>query len=48
MPAVTAKALVREMVVEAAFRAEADTLYTEDLSRGQRFGTLTVTNPFLA
>ena len=35
------------MVVEAAIRAEADTLYTEDLTHGQRFGTLTVVNPFL-
>lgn len=36
------------MVVAAALRAEAHTLYTEDLSHGQSFGTLTVVNPFLA
>lgn len=36
------------MVVEAATRAEARTLYSEDLSHGQRFGSLTVVNPFLA
>jgi predicted nucleic acid-binding protein len=35
------------MVVEAAIRAEADTLYTEDLNPGQRFGPVTVVNPFL-
>ena len=36
------------MVVEAALRAEAHTLYSEDFSHGQRFGKLTVVNPFLA
>lgn len=36
------------MVIEAALRAEAETLYTEDLGHGQRFGTLSVVNPFLA
>ena len=36
------------MVIEAARRAEADTLYSEDLSNGQRFGRLTAVNPFLA
>ncbi len=36
------------MVIEAALRAQAQTLYTEDLTHGQRFGTLTVVNPFLA
>ena len=36
------------MVVEAAIRAEAQTLYSEDFSHGQRFGSLTVVNPFLA
>jgi predicted nucleic acid-binding protein len=35
------------MVIEAALRAEAETFYTEDLSHGQRFGMLTVVNPFL-
>jgi predicted nucleic acid-binding protein len=34
------------MVVVAATRAGADTLYSEDLSDGQRFGELTVVNPF--
>ena len=36
------------MVVEAALRAEAHILYSEDFSHGQRFGKLTVVNPFLA
>lgn len=36
------------MVVEAALRAQAQTLYSEDLAPGQRFGSLTVVNPFLA
>ena len=36
------------MVVEAALRAGAETLYTEDLSHGQRFAGMTVVNPFLA
>lgn len=35
------------MVVEAALRAGAQTLYTEDLNHGQRFGPLQVVNPFL-
>ena len=35
------------MVLEAAHRAEAHTLYSEDFSPGRRFGTLTVVNPFL-
>jgi predicted nucleic acid-binding protein len=34
------------MVVQAALQAGADTLYTEDLNPGQRFGGLTVVNPF--
>jgi predicted nucleic acid-binding protein len=34
------------MVIEAALRAEAQTLYTEDLAHGQQFGALTVVNPF--
>ena len=34
------------MVVEAALRAKAQTLYSEDLTHGQRFGSLTVVNPF--
>ena len=36
------------MVVEAAMASGAHTLYTEDLTHGQRFGALTVVNPFLA
>lgn len=35
------------MVIEAALRADAQTLYTEDLSHGQRFGKLAIQNPFL-
>ena len=35
------------MVIEAALRANARTLYSEDLTHGQRFGALTVVNPFL-
>ncbi len=34
------------MVVVAALRAGADTLYTEDLNHGQRFGALCIVNPF--
>ena len=34
------------MVVEAARRSNAQTLYTEDLTDGQRFDSLTVVNPF--
>ncbi len=36
------------MVIAAALKAEAQTLYSEDFSHGQRFGPLTVVNPFLA
>ena len=36
------------MVIEAALRAGADTLYTEDLTHGQRFGAVRVVDPFLA
>lgn len=36
------------MIIEAALRAEATTLYTEDLGHGQRFGALAVVNPFRA
>jgi predicted nucleic acid-binding protein len=35
------------MVLEAALRSGSETLYSEDLQHGQRFGTLTVINPFL-
>ena len=34
------------MVIEAALRGGAHTLYTEDLTHGQRFDTLTIVNPF--
>ncbi len=34
------------MVIEAALRGGAQTLLTEDMSNGQRFGSLTVVNPF--
>lgn len=34
------------MVVEAARRSGAQTLYTEDLTDGQRFDSLTVVDPF--
>ena len=36
------------MVIEAATRAGADTLYTEDLTHGQRFGAVRVVDPFVA
>ncbi len=35
------------MVIEAALRAKADIIYTEDLQHGQRFAALTVVNPFI-
>lgn len=34
------------LVIEAAQQAGCDTLYTEDLQAGQRFGDLEVVNPF--
>jgi predicted nucleic acid-binding protein len=34
------------LIVEAALRADADELVTEDLQHGRRFGKLTVHNPF--
>ena len=34
------------LMIEAAQRAGADTLLTEDLPHGRRFGALTVENPF--
>ncbi len=34
------------MVIEAALRSGAPTLYTEDLDAGQRFGAVTVVKPF--
>ena len=33
-------------LVEAALRGGAQTLYTEDLTHGERFESLTVLNPF--
>ena len=45
--AAAGEAVVSTQVVEAATRAEAQTLYSEGLSHGQRFGLLTVVNPFL-
>ena len=35
------------MVIEAAVRAGAHILYTEDMTHGQRYGGLTLVNPFL-
>lgn len=35
------------MVVQAALQAQAHTLYSEDLSHGQRLGGLAVINPFV-
>jgi predicted nucleic acid-binding protein len=35
------------LILEAALRANADVLYSEDGQHGQRFGQLTVTNPFV-
>lgn len=36
------------LIVEAAVASGADVLYSEDFQHGQRFGALTVVNPFLA
>lgn len=36
------------LMVDAAVSAGATTLYSEDMQHGQRFGELTVVNPFLA
>ncbi len=36
------------LIVEAAIRSGCDTLFSEDLSHGRKFGNLTVCNPFLA
>ena len=35
------------LILEAALRADADVLVSEDFSHGQRFGKLVVENPFL-
>jgi predicted nucleic acid-binding protein len=34
------------MVIEAAMRVGAETLYTEELQDGQRIGSMTLVNPF--
>jgi predicted nucleic acid-binding protein len=36
------------LILEAALRADADLLVSEDFAHGQRFGKLVVENPFLA
>jgi len=36
------------MIVAAALRADCDVLFTEDLSHGQKIGSLTVVNPFVS
>ena len=36
------------LIVEAAIRSGCDRLFSEDLSHGRTFGSLTVCNPFLA
>lgn len=36
------------MIIEAAIRAGATTLYSEDMQHGRHFGGLTLMNPFLA
>ncbi len=51
----TALALMQEyktswwaaLILEAALRADADVLVSEDFSHGQRFGKLVIENPFL-
>lgn len=35
------------LIIAAAASAKVDTLYTEDLSHGQRYGTVTACNPFV-
>lgn len=35
------------LVLEAAIRSKAQVLYSEDFSHGQRFGPLTIVNPFM-
>ncbi len=34
------------MIVEAAQRAQANTLFSEDMGDGEKFGTATIMNPF--
>lgn len=41
------KSIWDAMVISAALRSGAQTLYTEDLQHGQKFDNLTVVNPFL-
>lgn len=36
------------LIVQAALQAGCDTLYSEDLQAGRRFGTLEIVNPFAA
>ncbi len=35
------------LMVQAALRAQAQTLYSEDMQHGQQFDSLTIVNPFL-
>jgi predicted nucleic acid-binding protein len=35
------------LIVQCAIEAKCDTLYSEDLQHGRRFGALTVVNPFV-
>jgi predicted nucleic acid-binding protein len=35
------------LIIAAALEAGCDTLFTEDLQQGRKFGSLTVVNPFL-
>ena len=35
-------------IIAAAERLKAETLFTEDLSHGQRYGAVTIENPFIA
>ena len=35
------------MIVAAAIEAGCDTLFTEDMQHGRKFGSLTIVNPFL-
>jgi predicted nucleic acid-binding protein len=36
------------LIIEAALKAECETLLTEDLQNGQRFGRLRIENPFIS
>ncbi len=35
------------LIIAAAIEGRCDTLYSEDLQHGRRFGALTIVNPFL-